>query len=75
MASTPPLLLKPYTIQAERVGADLGVAIAISSHLPVKRLAAAVDLEEQQTSRSLLWSLTSALIAEMSNSALLYAEQ
>lgn len=71
MASTPPLLLRLYTIRAERVDADLAVPTAVSSHLPVTHLAAAVDLVEQQASRSLLWSPTFALIAEMSIGTLL----
>lgn len=69
--STPPLLPRPYTIQVERVGVNLAVTSAISSHLPVQRLAAAVDLVEQQANRSMLWSPTSALITEMSSGVLL----
>jgi len=58
-------------IQAGRFGAGLAPASAISLYLPVKRLATAVDLVEQQASRSLLWPLTSALTTEMSSGALL----
>lgn len=69
MVFTQPLLPRPYTIQAGRVGVDLVAASATSLHPLVKRLAVAADLVEQQASRSFLWSRTSALITEMSSGA------